>query len=171
MMEKVFQELLQQLQALLTLHRQLLDLLRAEREALIAADIEQIESHALQKQGLLDLIVRADDLRLKLVAALAEHERRDPKGLTLSQIAILAQASDIKLGDRFRSVQQALSVTLTRVEEQGTHNRALVEKSLEAVVQMKRNIVGGEAPQSGTYSAKGQKSAPTAGARLISREV
>jgi len=171
MMEKVFNELLSELQQLLTKHRQLLDLLRAERDAIVNADVGQIEAHALQKQAILDQIGFIDDQRSKRVQAIAQGAGAPLDGLTLSKIAILAQGTNIKLGEQLRSVQQALSQVLTRVEEQGSYNRALVERSLEMLFQMKRNIVGAETSQAGTYSANGQKTGPTAGARLISREV
>jgi flagellar biosynthesis/type III secretory pathway chaperone len=169
-MEKILSELYLQLQKLLTLHRQLLDLLRAERQALVDADPAKIEELALSKQGLLDQIALADESRRKLVSSVAAAARLPAETVALSRVAIVAQGLQVKLGEQFRSVQQALSHILTKVEEQGAYNRALVEQSLERLVQMKRNIVGSEAPKSGTYSASGQQAAPGSGARLISRE-
>jgi len=169
-MEKTFLELHQQLQKLLTHHRQLLELLRSERDALVAADVEQIEARALEKQTLLDQVARTDDARAALVELIAAKQGVSAQPLTLSRLAIIAQGLDLKLGEQLRSVQQALSYTLGRVEEQGNYNRALVERSLESLVQMKKNIVGGESPNAGTYSATGQKSNQSAGARLFSRE-
>jgi FlgN protein len=170
-MEKAYLELHQQLQKLLTLHRQLLELLRAEREAIVAADVEKIEARALEKQGLLDQIALADNARRRIIEALASGTGAIAENITLSRVAIAAQGVSVKMGEQFRSVQQALSHILGRVEEQGSYNRALVERSLEAITQMKRNIVGGESPQSSTYSSTGQKTNQAAGARLISKEV
>lgn len=167
-MEKVLAELYQQLQKLLSLHRQLLELLRTEKQALVDADVTKIEELALSKQGLLDQIAFHDELRRKLIAQLS------PGGgdaITLSKVAIIAQGIQVKLGEQFRSVQQALSHLLGRIEEQGSYNRQLVEQSLETLVQMKRNILGSEAPRANTYSARGQQNNNNSGARLISREV
>lgn len=167
-MEKTLSELYQQLQKLLALHRQLLDLLRVEKQALVDADVTKIEELALNKQGLLDQISFHDELRRKLIAQLTPN---GPDALTLSRVAILAQGIQVKLGEQFRSVQQALSHMIGRIEEQGTYNRQLVEQSLETLVQMKRNILGSEAPKSNTYSARGQQNNNNSGARLISREI
>jgi hypothetical protein len=170
-MEKLLTELYQNLQKLLTLHRQLLDLLRAERDALVGADVEAIEGRAAQKQGLIDQIAFFDHERRKLLSLIAQNTRASAEQITLSRVAIIAQGVQLKLGEQFRSVQQALSLVISRVEEQGSYNRELVERSLETLAQMKRNILGASEPNTGTYSASGQRSNPTTGARLISREV
>ncbi|MFN7684400.1 MAG: flagellar export chaperone FlgN [Oligoflexia bacterium] len=170
-MEKNLTDLYQQLQKLLTLHRQLLETLRLEREALVAANIAQIEDMALAKQAVLDQIERADTLRRKLSDSLAASVSIEPARLKLSQVAIIAQGIQVRLGEQFRSVQQALSHVLTKVEEQGEYNRQLVEQSLETVVQMKRNILGAEAPRAGTYSPRGQQATNNTGARLLSKEI
>jgi flagellar biosynthesis/type III secretory pathway chaperone len=170
-MEKTLAELYQHLQKLLGLHRQLLDLLRAEKQALVDADVTKIEELAMSKQGLLDQIAFTDELRRRLVASLETAKGATRAPLTLSGVAIIAQGVQVKLGEQFRSVQQALSHLIGRIEEQGGYNRQLVEQSLETLVQMKRNIIGAEAPKATTYSPKGQQSSGSAGARLISTEV
>jgi hypothetical protein len=169
-MEKTLGELYQHLQKLLTLHRQLLDLLRAEKEALVDADPGKIEELALSKQGLLDQIALVDELRRRLVASVAAAAKIPAESVALSRVAIIAQGIEVRLGEQFRSVQQALSHILSKVDEQGSYNRSLVEQSLERLIQMKRNIIGSEAPKAGTYSSSGQQNAPGPGARLISRE-
>ena len=170
-MENVLTELHQNLQRLLALHRQLLELLRRERDALVGADAAAIEDRALEKQGVLDQIAFYDNERRKLLGLVGTTARVAADQLTLSRVAIIAQGVQLKMGEQFRSVQQALSHIITRIEEQGSYNRELVERSLETLAQMKRNIIGASEPNPGTYSASGQRSAQAPGARLISREV
>lgn len=170
-MENVLTELHQNLQKLLSLHRQLLELLRRERDALVGADAAAIEDRAMEKQGVLDQIAFYDNERRKLLALVGTSARVAADQLTLSRVAIIAQGVQVKMGEQFRSVQQALSHMITRIEEQGAYNRELVERSLETLAQMKRNIIGASEPSPGTYSANGQRSAQAPGARLISREV
>ena len=170
-MENVLTELHQNLQKLLTLHRQLLELLRRERDALVGADAAAIEDRAIEKQGVLDQIAFYDNERRKLLGLVGTTARITADQLTLSRVAIIAQGVQLKMGEQFRSVQQALSHIITRIEEQGAYNRELVERSLETLAQMKRNIIGASEPSPGTYSANGQRSAQAPGARLISREV
>lgn len=170
-MESALTELHQNLQKLLALHRQLLDLLRRERDALVGADAAAIEDRAAEKQGILDQIALYDHERRRLIAGIGGAARVAADQLTLSRVAIIAQGVQVKMGEQFRSVQQALSHIIGRVEEQGAYNRELVERSLETLAQMKRNIIGASEPAAGTYSANGQRSQQAPGARLISREV
>ena len=173
-MEKTLEclnDLLAKLQKLLSLHRQLLESLRAEREALLGMDVKRIHDSALEKQGILHQIAIAEQARATSAAAAATILGAAKGQENLSNLILLAQSASLKLSDQLRSVQQALQMLVTRIQDQNLSNLRLVESSIQHLEQMKKNVIGEAAPRSGTYSATGQKQNAPVQSRLISTEV
>lgn len=161
------------LQKLVGFHRRLLDIVRAERDALIQADIKIVEEITLTKQALIESVRQEDARRLTRVAELAECGPWTGKPLeeiTLTAIILAIQGEDLRTADQLRSVQTALGILARRVSDQNRENQALVEKTLGHIQRMKRNILGESAAKPGTYTQQGTRSSPPTGARLISRE-
>ncbi len=169
-MEKVLEPLHQSLQKLIGFHRQLLDTVRLEREALIEAQTKSVQEVTLAKHALLISIQQEEVTRLKHVAAIALVWKRPLKELTLPNLIIAIQVKDPKASEQFRSSFNALTLLIQRITEQNDYNKALVERSLEHVNEMKRNVLGEGVPRSNTYTAQGQRIAQTGGARMISKE-
>ena len=169
-MEKQVIEIYQTIQKLIGLHRQLLDSVRAEREALVAADVKAIEEATVLKQGLIEAIRQAEAARLRWTGELAMVWRKAPGELTLSNLIIIIQGRDLKLAEQFRTALNAITVLIDRITEQNDANRSLVEKSLEHVREMKQNILGETVPKSTTYNPQGQRSGGMQGARILSKE-
>lgn len=173
-MEKTIEnlnDLVSKLQKLLTLHRQLLDSLRAEREALLSVDVKRIHEVTLEKQGILQQILQAEQGRLAITRTVATQLNAAADSTSLGQIVLHSQSVSLKISDQLRSVQQALVHLVGRIQEQNQSNRGLVESSLEHVNQMKRNVLGESMPKSGTYSSSGQRQNAPAQSRLISTEI
>jgi flagellar biosynthesis/type III secretory pathway chaperone len=168
--EKNLEPIFQALSQLTGLHRQLLDLVRTEREALIAADLKVIQDVTVAKQGLIESIAQAESARLKSVGDLAMLWKRPFRELTLPNLIIAIQGDDAKSAEQLRSTYNTLTVLVRHISEQNEANRALVEKSLRHVDEMKRNVLGEADPKAATYTAHGQRTPSTAGARLLSRE-
>lgn len=162
--------IMESLQRLIGLHRQLLDACRMEREALIAADLKLIEESTLTKQTTVEAIRAAEGARLQRVADLALALKQPVHDLSLPNLAILVQGKEPKLAEQLRSAFNALTVLIQRITEQNEDNRALIHKSIAHVNDMKRNVLGEAVPRSDTYTAHGQKAGVTGGARLISKE-
>ena len=170
MLEKQVTEIYQALQKLIGFHRQLREAVIAERKALVDADLKAIEAAVSMKQGLIEEIRRAEAYRLKMTAELAQIWRKDPKDLTLSNLIIAIQGKDLKFAEQLRSALNAITVLINHITEANESNRSLVEKSLEHVHEMKKNILGETVPKSTTYTQQGQKSAGMQGARILSKE-
>ena len=170
-MEQTIQELLVSLQKLLSLHRPLLELVRAERTSLLEVDVQRIQDLSLQKQSLLDQISNAERDRVRHCLTLAACWNLNPTQATLSEIVLRTQAVSFKLSEQLRSVQQTLQLLISRTQEQNSANRILVEGSIERVETMKRNVLGEAAPKSSTYSPTGQRQGPGSGSRLLSTEI
>ncbi len=170
-MEKYLTEIHQSLQALIGLHRQLLETVRREREALTQADLSGIQEATFAKEALIEQIRNVDAARTRSLAELALSLKRPMRELTLTNIVISVQTMFPKHADQLRSSYNALQVLTDRISEQNGYNRELIERSLEHVHNMKQNVLGESVPASSTYSAQGQKvNRGASGARLISQE-
>lgn len=161
------------LQKLVGLHRRLLDLVRSERDALIQADIRVIEEITLSKQALIDAVRREEARRVALVTELSAcggWEGTRAGELTVTAIVLRIQGDELRIADQLRSVQTALGILARRVSDQNRANQALIEKTLEHIQRMKRNLLGEAPGNAATYTHQGTRSSQAAGARLISRE-
>lgn len=170
MSQSTIKRLYDTLQKLLTLHRQLLEIVRKEHEALVQADLTQIQDWTLSKQKTLEGISATETERLKITAELAVEWSRPISELSLNAIAERVQATDLKLADQFRTLNKAILLLIQRITEQNRHNGTLVENFLGHIGQMKRNILGETVPKAETYTQRGQRSGGVQGARLFSKE-
>jgi predicted phage tail protein len=164
------QQIYSSLRELIGLHRQLLDACRTEREALVQADIEKIEEATQAKQAVVESIRKIEAQRIQHVSDLALLWKKPVRELSLPNLILAVQNQDQKLSEQFRSSFNTLTVLIQRITEQNDDNKALVERSLRNVNEMKRNVLGEAVPKSNTYTSHGQRAGVTGGARLISKE-
>ena len=146
---------------LVGLHRRLLEVVRMEKEHLIDALPKSIETITQQKQHLIEEIHQVESLRMKLCAEFAVESKRNIKELTLTNLVIAIQGDDPKLAQQLTSTKNTLVILSQRIAEQNRENLALIERSMNHIEAMKRNLIEAQQPQMGTYSQQGQKvSAP-----------
>lgn len=170
---RAIREIYESLQRLVGHHRRLLDIVRTERDALIQADIRVVEEITLAKRELIESIRQEESQRLARVADLAACEAwagSRPEDLALTAIILAIQGEDLRTADQLRSVQTALGILAKRVSDQNRENQALVEKTLDHIQRMKRNVLGADPARPATYTQQGTRSTHPAGARLLSRE-
>lgn len=160
----------QNLQRMIGLHRQLLETVKMEREALVGAEIKEIQEATLAKQGLIEGLRAAESERLKIIGHLAVAWKKPARELTLSSVIIAVQGQDQKAAEQLRSAFNALTVLVKRVSEQNEENRAFVDRSLTHIHEMKKNVLGEFEPKSGGYDQKGRRSPNAGSSRLISKE-
>ena len=170
-MEKSLVQIHASLQKLIGLHRQLLDVVRAEREALTQASLSGIQEATCAKEALVETIRIEESARIKEVAAIAMALMTPARELTLSNLIIAVQTSHPKLSEQLRSSYNALLVLTQRIAEQNRYNSELIARSLGHLYQMKNNVLGEAVPAAATYGSHGKKVNPTtSAARLISQE-
>jgi flagellar biosynthesis/type III secretory pathway chaperone len=169
-MDQQLDRLYEILQKQIGLHRQLLELIRAERTALEQADVKEIQDVSYSKEVTIHAIQQAEMERIRHLAALSAETKTNLTDLPLSRFVELVQKYNLKTADQFRSVQNTLKILIDRVQEQNTENRLFVEKSLEHIAVMKRNVLGEANPKNDTYTQKGKKSDLAASARILSKE-
>jgi hypothetical protein len=168
--QKIFHQIYETLQRLTGLHRQLMDTVRMEREALVAADLKGIEDATFAKQTLIEAIRQSESDRIRATTELAMLWKKPLRDLTLPGIVTLIQTSHPKLSEQLRSAYNALTILIKRITELNQDNLLLVQNSLAHIHEMKKNILGERTPKSNTYNPKGQKAMGATGARLISKE-
>lgn len=169
-MEKTLESLYQVLQKLVGLHRQLLETVRLEKQAIIDADLAGIQEATLAKEKIIELVHAQESTRIQCIAELALELKKPAKEITLNKIILDIQGSHPKLSDMYRSSLNALSLLVSRIKEQSDYNLSLIQKSLTHIEKMKRNVLGESVPRSDTYGNKGQKVGHAQGARLVSKE-
>lgn len=152
-------------------HRQLLDLVRAERDALLTADLKAIQDCTYSKEALIEAVRTAEDARHRIVMDLAMIWKKPIKELSLQQIILIAQGENLAKSDQLRSAFTTLTIMIERIREQNLANSRIVERSMEHISAMKKNVLGESSPKAQTYGTSGQRVAPSPGARLISKEV
>ena len=170
-MERSLKNIYQCLQNLVGLHRQLLEAVRLEKDALISANLKTIQDITFRKETLIASIHAEESERKRHVAALSAEWREPMRDLTLSRIIERVQGGDLKSADLFRSVLTTLSLLVQRITDQNGENSRMVEKSLEHVANMKANVLGEAARGSDTYAKSGKKQGSASKSRLVSKEV
>lgn len=96
-------EIHQSLQKLIGLHRQLVEVLRAERDAISQAELKGIQDAAYAKAGVIESIRQAEHTRIRHTAQLATEWKTPLDQLVLSHIIMELEPTDAKLADQLRS--------------------------------------------------------------------
>ena len=171
-MEPRVLDLQQILQKLVGLHRQLLETIRLEREALANADVRRIQETTHAKEAIVESIQTRERERLALMAQFATTKQTDGGRRTLQEIILEIQGSDAKAAESLRTAQMTLKLLLQRIIDANAENGELVKRSLLHLDQMKRNVLGAQPATPETYGPGGRR-VPQAvqGSRLISKEV
>ncbi len=187
-MEQPFVQIYQSLRQLEEYHSRLLKVVQTEHKNLVQADLKSIESITAVKQRLLEKIHQMESKRLKATAELALLLKKPLQSLTLSNLLHfieMRESSDPGQSEgrepgesthhvgaaAFKQCYDSLKLFIERINEQNTINKKLLEKSLEHIHQMKKNILVDASIQSNTYTAQGQKTTSLNSSRLISKEV
>ncbi|MCC6738587.1 MAG: flagellar protein FlgN [Planctomycetia bacterium] len=138
------------------LYGELLALLAAKRDALVALKTAEVERLVAQEEALVARLNDADALRRR-VSAEAARAAGLPPGATLRQIAV-ADAALVPLRDRL----QKLMVDVARANDL---NRALAAQSLAHVREALLVLTGVE-PEAAAYTRRGAGTPPPAAGRV-----
>lgn len=166
-LDRLYSKLENNLEEITKFYRQMLDLLRKEKEFLIKADIEKIEESNKQKEMVLSRLKSLDSLRVKYASDVAEQLGLDPAQPRLLEIARKIGGAR---GDKLRSIHAALEILIRKIPELNRENEQYVNSALShingAIENVKETLSGGV-----TYRREGykEKSADSSG-HLISRE-
>jgi len=165
------EELQKNLRHQLTLYRQLVDLLRDEKEHIVAVRMKEVRESTYSKEALLDEVHREEFRRLKWVKEAATFLQIKESEVTMEVIATRIGATD--QFETLMSLKLALTHMVKKAREMNADNRALVETALKDAQALKRNILGLSSDQPQVYGPKGNMGSTgprEQGARFLSKE-
>lgn len=165
--DRNFQRLVANLEEMTKLYRQLLDLVRKEKQLLIDADMEKLQENNEIKENLLFKIKSVDSLRIRYAAEMASLVRADHENPRLLDIAKNLGGAE---GDRLRVIHSALDLLVKRLSELNKENESVAQSALKnldgALGNIKDTLSGKK-----TYGAKGQpQRGPHQAGHFVSKE-
>ncbi len=166
--ERSYSKLLNNLEDMTTLYRQLLDVVRKEKEMLLSAQLDELTENNLIKDQILMKIRLVDTLRYKHAQELAlviKADFENPRLLDLAQ-----KISSLE-GDKLRSLHATLDLLIRRLMEFNRENEAYAQKALQtlngSMNDIKETLTGKK-----TYEKKGHyKAGPEQAGNFVSKEV
>lgn len=166
--QELFNSLAENLDQQVKVYRALLEVVRKERDVLVAAEIEQLNENNKAKEAILVKVRSLDVARIKYAHDLAQAVGADPNQPRLLDIAAKINLPD---GDRLRVLHSTLELLVKRLSEINKGNETLVKAALQ-------NVSGAIDSIKGTLQAKptyGKKGAlvtsPQNGEHLVSKDV
>lgn len=163
------EELINNLKHQITLHRQLTDLLREEKEHLIAVRFKEIREATYSKEAILDEIRREEFRRIAWTNEAAKAIGMPAKEITLEIIA--KKIASPEQFEPLMSLKNTLLVLVKKTKEMNGDNKRLVEVAIKDANEMKRNLLGISSGQPQVYGPKGNIGAVRdQSARFLSKE-
>ncbi|MGZ3745335.1 MAG: flagellar protein FlgN [Pseudobdellovibrionaceae bacterium] len=150
--DRSYQRLVANLEEMTKLYRQLLDLVRKEKQLLVDANMEKLQENNEFKENLLFKIKSIDSLRMRYAAELACLVHADQENPRLLDIAKNLGGAE---GDRLRVIHSALDLLVKRLSFLNKENEDVAQTALKnlngALGNIKDTLSGKK-----TYGAKGQ---------------
>lgn len=164
---KSYDRLVNNLEELTKLYRQMLDLVRKEKDLLIAADLEKLEQSNQSKEDLLYKVKTCDSFREKYAKELAYAINADTAQPRLLE---LAQVVGGAAGDRLRAIHATLQLLVGRVQAINKENEEYASSAL-GNLNGALNDIKGTLSGKKTYGQKGQMShGPDRAGNFVSKE-
>ena len=167
--ERAYQKLEANLEELTKIYRSLLDLVRKEKEILVAADREALEQNNILKEEILFKLRAQDSLRSRYAMDMATLVGADVESPRLLEIAQKLGSSPF--ADRLRMQHAALDILIKRITELNKENEDYTKnalKTLNGALDNIRDTLSGKK----TYERKGQyKHGSQVAGNFVSKEV
>ena len=162
------QNLIEILKHELALHKQLFDVLKAERAALVDVDLKQIREVTFAKEGLLADIQREEVRRRRWVEGLSDYSGIAAAELSAEKIAEVFGGLE---REQLVNLRNGLRYLLLQARDANLENQKLTENALRESQLMKENALGMGGDRAATYGPRGNMGmAKDRGSRIITRE-
>ncbi len=166
--ERAYQKLEANLEELTKIYRQLLDVVRKEKEILVRADRDALEESNLLKEELLYKLRAQDSLRSRYAMDLATIVGADIENPRLLELA--QKLAGTPAADRLRTQHAALDLLIKRITVINKENEEYTKSALKslngALDNIKESLSGKK-----TYERKGQyKQGPQVSGNFVSKE-
>jgi flagellar biosynthesis/type III secretory pathway chaperone len=165
--EKSYTKLVHNLEELVKHYRSLLDLIRKEKELLIAADIEKLNESNLTKETMLYKIRSLDTARERYAKEVALAVGAAAEQPRLLEIARRCTSQE---GDKLRAIHSTLEMLLGRISSLNKENETYAQSALRtlngALNEVKDTLSGKK-----TYGQKGKMATgPERAGNFVSKE-
>ena len=163
-----YSKLTETLEEMTKIYRQLLEVVRQEKDHLLQANLVEIEKATQVKEELINKLRVADMLREKYAQNLGA-EINVPN--TIPRLLELAQYMPMAEGDHLRQLHAALELVIKRIQEINKENEEYAQSALKtlngALGNVKETLSGKK-----TYERKGHyKTGPETSGHFVSKEV
>lgn len=165
--ETVYKKLTETLEEMTKIYRQLLDVVRKEKDHLIKVEVIEIDKARLTKEELINKCRIADMLREKYA-----HELGSLVGLSQPRPRLMELAAQLpmKQGDALRQMHSSLELVIKRIQNLNKENETYAQSALKTLNGALGNIKETLAGKS-TYERKGQyKVGPEVAGNFMSKE-
>lgn len=166
--EVIYTDLHDCLEHLVKVYRSLLEVVRREKEILVASKLDELNENNKSKDTLLIRIRSLENQRIKCATDLAKHVGADTDQPRLLDIA---NHCDPKWADPLRNMHSVLELLIKRVADVNKQNEELVQAALSNITGAMEAIRDGLKPKAG-YGRQGSTAANAVeGGQLVRREV
>ncbi|HMN67611.1 MAG TPA: flagellar protein FlgN [Bdellovibrionales bacterium] len=147
-------------------YRHLLEVVRKEKEILIAANLDELNENNRVKEAML-LKIRALE-SARLTGAVEVYNALGLTGENPRLLEIARYVSDAE-AEKLRTVHSVLELLLRRVQEYNRQNETLVQSALSNITGA-MNAIRGTLQEKPTYQKKGEVEGVSSSGQLVSRE-
>ncbi len=166
--EKIYSELVDNLENLVKVYRSLLEVVRREKEILVASKLDELNENNKSKDAMLIRIRSLENQRTKWARDLAAAVGADVENPRLLDIA---NHSELRMAERLRNMHSVLDLLVRRVADVNKQNEELVQAALSNITGAMEAIRDGLKPKP-TYGRQGsfKGEVKSEGASLVSKE-
>ncbi len=147
-MASLMEELIDTLDSEEKIYRDLIPVEEEKARAIIANDLKSLEEITIQEHDLVDEISALEGKREQAAKDIATVLGRDPKTITLEQIAE-ALKNQPKDQEKLQKVHDRLRKTVTRLQELNNQNKELLKEAME-MVEFNMNVIRSTRMSSGS---------------------
>lgn len=161
-------ELIANLKHQITLYRQMIDVVRDEREHVVQVHLKELRESTYSKEAIIDEIQREEHRRLEWLDAAAKILQIPAKELTIEIVANRMAREHFEI---LLNLKNTLLVLVKKAREMNAENKKLVEIALNDANEMKKNILGLTTNQPQVYGPKGSMGQmKDSSARILNKE-
>jgi flagellar biosynthesis/type III secretory pathway chaperone len=159
-------DLIAVLEEQIRVYRHLLEIVRKEKDILVAANLDDLNENNRAKEAMLVKIRALEAERLAKAHSLYQDLQLHGEHPRLLE---MARHLDTDSADKLRNIHSVMELLLRRVQEYNQQNEALVQAALSNITGAMKEIKGtlSEKP---TYQKKGEVEGVTPAGQLVSRE-
>lgn len=161
-----YEKMIANLDDMLKNYRQLLDLVRKEKDLLITSNLEMLNENNNLKEQTIIKIKALDATRMTYASELAHFVQADTAQPRLLEIAQKMGGTE---GEKLRTMHSALEMVIKRLSEINKGNVIFAESALKTVNSALENFKDALTPQK-TYQKKGKYQQGSQTGHMVKRE-